>query len=73
MEKEKKEQIETREYQSEFMKKILAGAPITNTLMVRSNPMFFVKGLQSLAFATYWNHSVFVMMSPAAIFFMNSD
>ena len=31
MEKEKKEQIETREYQSEFMKKILAGAPITNT------------------------------------------
>ena len=31
MEKEKKEQIETREYQSDFMKKILAGAPITNT------------------------------------------
>ena len=31
MEKEKKETIETREYQSEFMKKILAGAPITNT------------------------------------------
>lgn len=28
---EKKETIETREYQSEFMKKILAGAPITNT------------------------------------------
>ena len=31
MEKEKKETIETREYQSDFMKKILAGAPITNT------------------------------------------
>lgn len=31
MEKEKKETIETREYQSEFMKKILAGAPISNT------------------------------------------
>ena len=28
---EKKETIETREYQSEFMRKILAGAPITNT------------------------------------------
>lgn len=31
MEKEKKETIETREYQGEFMRKILAGAPITNT------------------------------------------
>ena len=31
MEKEKKEQIETREYQSDFMKKILSGAPITNS------------------------------------------
>lgn len=31
MEREKKETIETREYQSEFMRKILAGAPISNT------------------------------------------
>ena len=31
MEKEKKEQIETREYQSDFMKKILSGETITNT------------------------------------------